>query len=432
MQRQSARLLRDLSVAASVSAALFVPGCGDEGNATETGRELASSSLAGSGALVRLGIDVLLADSLHLVEGLRVGLITNHTGVGADGVPSIDRIFQHPSIDLVALFSPEHGIRGEAGAGVEVSDETDPNTGLPIHSLYGATLKPTPEMLEGLDALLFDIQDVGSRYYTYIYTMALAMEAAGQAAVRFIVLDRPNPVGGTLVQGNVLDPEYASFVGRYPIPMRHGMTTAELASLFQSTFEVDVDLRVVPMQGWTRDMLYSDSNLDWWPPSPNMPDLESALHYSGTCLFEGTNLSVGRGTERAFQWIGAPWLDGNQLAGLLTDAELPGVRFHPARFTPNAPGDGKFGGVEVRGVRLEVTDPQVYDPTRTAVALLLESRRMSGGRWEWNSEHFDRLAGTQSVRIGVELGESESEITREWGQEIEGFLELRDEVLIYR
>ena len=432
MQRQSARLLRDLAVAASVSAALFVPGCGDEGNATETGRELASLRLAGSGALVRLGIDVLLADSLHLVEGLRVGLITNHTGVGADGVPSIDRIFQHPSIDLVALFSPEHGIRGEAGAGVEVSDETDTNTGLPIHSLYGATLKPTPEMLEGLDALLFDIQDVGSRYYTYIYTMALAMEAAGEAAVRFVVLDRPNPVGGTLVQGNVLDPEYASFVGRYPLPMRHGMTTAELASLFQSTFGVDVDLRVVPMQGWTRDMLYSDSNLDWRPPSPSMPDLESALHYSGTCLFEGTNLSVGRGTERAFQWIGAPWLDGNQLAGLLTDAELPGVRFHPARFTPNAPGDGKFGGVEVRGVRLEVTNPQVYDPTRTAVALLLESKRMSGGRWEWNSEHFDRLAGTQSVRIGVELGESESEITREWGQEIEGFLELRDEVLIYR
>ena len=432
MQRQSAGRLRDLAVAASVSVALFVAGCGDEGDATETACDLASSRLAGSGSSVRLGIDVLIADSLHLVEGLRVGLITNHTGVGADGVPSIDRIFQHPSIDLVALFSPEHGIRGEAGAGVEVSDETDPNTGLPIHSLYGATLKPTPEMLEGLDALLFDIQDVGSRYYTYIYTMGLAMEAAGEATVRFIVLDRPNPVGGTLVQGNVLDPEYASFVGQYPIPMRHGMTTAELASLFQTAFGVDVDLRVVPMQGWTRDMLYSDSNLEWRPPSPSMPDLESALHYSGTCLFEGTNLSVGRGTERAFQWIGAPWLDGDQLAGLLTDAELPGVGFHPARFTPNAPGDGKFGGVEVRGVRLEVTDPQVYDPTRTAVALLLESKRMSGARWEWNSEHFDRLAGTQSVRIGVELGESESEITREWGQEIEGFLELRDEVLIYR
>jgi uncharacterized protein YbbC (DUF1343 family) len=383
-------------------------------------------------AAVRPGIDVLLADSLHLVRGRRVGLITNHTGVGADGVSTIDRIFAHPDVQLVALFSPEHGIRGAVEAGMEVADETDPDTGIPIHSLYGETLKPTPEMLEGLDALLFDIQDVGSRYYTYIYTMALAMEAAGEAAVQFIVLDRPNPVGGRLVQGNVLDPELSSFVGRYPVPMRHGMTPGELASLFRNAFGVDVDLRIVPLQGWTRDMLYSDTGLDWLAPSPNMPELESALHYPGTCLFEGTNLSVGRGTDRAFQWIGAPWLDGDQLARILTDAQLPGVRFYPARFTPEAPGDGKFDGIEVNGIRLEVIDPNIYDPTRAAIALLIESRRMSGDRWEWTPEHFDRLAGTQRVRNGVELGESESDITREWGQDIEAFGELRDPVLIYR
>lgn len=432
MQRQSAQRLQGLAVACAISAPLLTLGCGTETEGAGGGPDSDLRPSAGAVASVLPGIDVLLADSLHLVRGQRVGLITNHTGVGADGVSSIDRIFAHPDVQLVALFSPEHGIRGAVEAGTEVADETDPETGIPIHSLYGETLKPTPAMLEGLDALLFDIQDVGSRYYTYIYTMALAMEAAGEAALPFIVLDRPNPVGGRLVQGNVLDPALSSFVGRYPIPMRHGMTPGELASLFRSAFGVDVDLRVVPLQGWTRDMLYSDTGLAWRAPSPNMPDLESALHYPGTCLFEGTNLSVGRGTDRAFQWVGAPWLDGDQLARILTDARLPGVRFHPARFTPEGPGDGKFDGIEVNGVRLEVTDPSIYDPTRAAMALLVESRRMSGERWEWTPEHFDRLAGTQRVRNGVELGESESEITRGWGQNIEAFRELREPVLIYR
>ena len=431
MQRQSARWTAEMWIVAVIAGVLFAVGCrrvGDEDtdSATTEARDGIEASTS-----VRPGIDVLLADSLHLVQDHRVGLITNHTGLDAEGTSSIDRLFEHPDVDLVALFSPEHGIRGDLQAGAEVDDEVDSATGLPIHSLYGATLRPTPSMLEGIELLLFDLQDVGARYYTYIYTMALAMEAAGEASIPFIVLDRPNPVGGRQVQGNVLEAAFASFVGRYELPMRHGMTPGELAILFRDSFGVGVDLTVVPMDGWARDMLFSDTGLPWRPPSPNMPDLESALHYAGICLFEGTNLSVGRGTERAFQWVGAPWLDGDELARRLAGTGLAGVRFYPARFTPRQPGDGKFDGTEVQGVRLEVTDPEAYDPTVTAVVLLIETKRLSGDRWEWNVEHFDRLAGTQRIRNGVEQGDSATTIVQSWQGQVEGFRELRSASLIY-
>ncbi len=379
----------------------------------------------------RPGIDVLLADSLHLVEGRRVGLVTNHTGISADGTPSIDLLFGHPEIELVGLFSPEHGIRGTAPPGALIDDTVDAPTGLPVYSLYGATRSPTPAMLEGIDVLLFDIQDIGARYYTYVYTMALAMAAAGEASIRFVVLDRPNPVGGDLVQGNVLDPAFASFVGLYPLPMRHGMTPGELARLFHDHFGVEAELTVVPMENWRREMHFTDTGLPWRRPSPNLPDLESAFHYSGTCLFEGTNLSVGRGTERAFQWVGAPWLDGELLAGRLSRMGLRGVRFHPARFVPQDPGDGKFDRTEVRGVRLEVTDPGSYDPTTTAVAMLVEARRIAGERWEWNVGHFDRLAGSTRLRSGIEAGLAPDTLVAEWSEALDRFGSLRESSLIY-
>jgi uncharacterized protein YbbC (DUF1343 family) len=388
-----------------------------------------SPSISSEG--VRPGIEVLLEDSLHLVRGLRVGLITNQTGIDRAGVSSIDRLASHPDVHLVALFSPEHGIRGAAQAGASIDDDVDEGTGLPIFSLYGATVRPTPEMLEGIEILLFDIQDIGTRYYTYVYTMAYAMEGAGAAGIPFVVLDRPNPLGGLLVQGNVLDPALASFVGLYPIPMRHGMTPGELARLFHDEFGVQGRLQVVPAEGWIRSMGFAETALPWRPPSPNMPNLESALHYPGTCLFEGTNLSVGRGTDRAFQWIGAPWLDGIELARRMTALLLPGVAFHPARFTPSAPGDGKFDGVEVGGVRLEVTDPAAYDPAQTGVALLVEARRLSGDRWAWADDHFDRLAGTHRLRIGVEEGRSWTELVSEWEAQLEDFEEIRRPFLLY-
>ena len=418
MQRQSARREKGWRFVLLFSGALLLADCGSQDVSTEV-------------SPVRPGIDVLLSDSLDLVRGLRVGLITNQTGIGADEVPSIDRLYEHPEVQLVALFSPEHGIRGTVEAGRVVDDQVDARTELPIHSLYGPTRKPTSEMLDGIDALLFDIQDIGARYYTYIYTMALAMEAAGEASIPFLVLDRPNPVGGRQVQGNVLDPAFASFVGRYALPMRHGMTPGELAILFRRAFGIQADLRVVPIEGWSRDMLFPDTGLPWRAPSPNMPDLESALHYSGTCLFEGTNLSVGRGTDRPFQWVGAPWLDGEELARVVSQAALPGVRIESARFTPEEPGDGKFDGVEVSGVRLQVTDAEIYDPTLTAVTILIEARRMSGELWQWNIDHFDRLAGTQLLRTGVEQGASASQITMSWDPAIERFRELRGRSLMY-
>ena len=379
---------------------------------------------------VRPGLEVLLSDSIHLIQGLRVGLITNHTGIDSRRVHGIDRLAAVPQVELAALFSPEHGIRGEAEGGVGIQSQEDERTGLPIHSLYGETRKPTPEMLEGLDALLFDIQDVGARYYTYVSTMALAMEAAGEAGIPFLVLDRPNPIGGVAVQGSVLDPEFATFVGLFPVPMRHGMTPGELARLYVGEFGIQVDLEVLPLEGWRREMTFGDTNLPWVPPSPNMPSVESALHYPGTCLFEGTNISVGRGTDIAFQIVGAPWLNGDSLAAALARYQIPGVDFQAVHFTPQNPGDGKFPDQEVQGVRLVSLSPD-YDPTLAALALLRETRRMSGDRWEWRQGHFDRLAGTDRLREGVETGHQLDVLREGWDEALEAFRRLRDGYLIY-
>jgi uncharacterized protein YbbC (DUF1343 family) len=378
---------------------------------------------------VRPGIEVLLEDSLHLVAGRRVGLITNQTGVDASGRSSIDRLFEHPEVELVALFTPEHGIRGDAAPGEVVDDEVDSGTGLPIYSLYGTVRKPTPEMLEGIDVLLADYQDIGARYWTYVSTMTLAMEAAAEQGIPFVVLDRPNPIGGA-TQGNVLDPPFATFVGRYPVPMRHGMTPAELARYARGEHDIDVDLHVAPADGWRRSMSFEETGLPWIQPSPNMPNVESATHYPGICLFEGTNLSVGRGTDIAFQHVGAPWLDGEALARTMNAYGLRGVRFEATRFTPRSPGDGKFDGVEVSGVRLIATSAD-YDPTEAAMALLVETRRMSGDEWGWLVSHFDRLAGTDQIREAIEAGTGAAEISEGWDEELAEFIRMREPYLIY-
>lgn len=393
------------------------------------------------GAPVRLGVQALLGDSLHLVDGRRVGLITNHTGIyRADTRPEaspdgavghvIDALYEAPEVELAALFAPEHGIRGEEEGGETIDTEVDERTGVTIHSLYGETRRPTPEMLEGVDVLVFDMQDVGARYYTYPSTMAYAMEAAGEHGIPFIVLDRPNPIRGDVVQGNVLDPEYSTFVGLYPVAMRHGMTHGELARMYVGEFGIDVELHVVPAEGLTRRMTYDDTGLPWIPPSPNMPSLESALAYPGTCLFEGTPLSVGRGTDRAFQWIGAPWLDGEALAAALEGYGFEGVSFEAVTFTPTSPGDGKFDGVEVSGVRV-VGESSMYDAPGVAVAMLVETYRASGDRWSWRESHFDRLAGTDALRRGIEAGLGVDELTAGWAAEIGAFEEMRAPYLIY-
>ncbi|MDA0328612.1 MAG: DUF1343 domain-containing protein [Gemmatimonadetes bacterium] len=379
---------------------------------------------------VRPGIEVLLRDSLHLVAGRRVGLVTNHTGVDRTGRSDIDLLAGHEAFDLVALYSPEHGIRGVERAGAAIDSSVDERTGLPIHSLYGETRKPTPTMLDGVDVLVFDMQDIGARYYTYVSTMALAMEAAGEQGIPFLVLDRPNPIRGDVVQGSVLDPEYATFVGMYPVPMRHGMTPGELARMYVGAFGIDVELHVVPVDGWTRATLFTETGLPWIPPSPNMPSVESALAYPGTCLFEGTPLSVGRGTDRAFQWIGAPWLDGESLAAALNGYEIPGVRFEAVAFTPVDAGDRKFEGQEVYGVQL-IPESSDYDASRAVVAMLIETYRASGSNWGWFVAHFDRLAGSDALRLGIEAGQDLDALTRGWAAPLAQFEELRAPFLIY-
>ncbi len=420
-----------LAVALGLLAAAACSPAGDANGETAAATSATPQPQTPQPGNVRPGIEVLLSDSLALVRGRRAGLITNHTGRDRSGTPSIDLLADHPEVELVALFSPEHGIRGSAEAGVRVEGGVDERTGLPIHSLYGETRAPTTEMLDGIDVLLFDIQDVGTRYYTYLSTMALAMEAAGKHGIPFVVLDRPNPIGGDPVHGNILDPAFSSFVGLYPIPMRHGLTAGEFARMAVGEFGVEVDLSVAALDGWSRTMPYDDTGIPWIAPSPNMPSVESALHYPGTCLFEGTPISVGRGTDIAFQQLGAPWLDGEALAARLNALGVHDASFIPVRFTPSSPGDGKFGGTEVGGVRLESAGPD-YDPTLAALALLVEIKAMSGDQWSWRIGHFNRLAGTDELRAALDAGATYAELARGWGDGLEDYLARRAEYLLYR
>jgi uncharacterized protein YbbC (DUF1343 family) len=359
------------------------------------------------------------------------GINANHTGRTIAGESSIDVLHRRTDVELVALFAPEHGLRGTADAGERVVDGVDEKTGLTVYSLYGATRQPTREMLQGVDALVFDVQDIGTRYYTYVWTMALAMQSAAEHGVDIVVLDRPNPIGGTHVQGNVLRPGYATFVGLHPVPMRHGMTAGELARLVNTEFGVNARLHVVPVQGWRRALWYDHTQLPWVPPSPNMPDLESATHYPGTCLFEGTNLSVARGTPIAFQQLGAPWLNNEEIVRRLNARRLHGVRFEAVSFTPQNAADRKFNDQAVRGVRFITTDRATYDPTIAAIALLVEIQRLHADELTFHVAHFDRLAGTDRVRQQILAGADVQDITATWREQIERFDTLRRKYLLY-
>ena len=388
--------------------------------------------LAATGGLsaqnVRPGVEVLLAGDMASLKGMRVGLITNHTGVLRDGRSEIDALFADKRIKLVALFGPEHGLRGTAEAGADVSNDRDAKTGLPIYSLYGETNRPTKAMLENLDALVFDIQDIGTRYYTYPWTMALAMKAAAENGKRFVVLDRPNPIGGEEVQGNVNDT--LTFVGLYPVPMRHGMTVGELATMINKRFNINADLVVIKAEGWKRKQYADQTGLPWIKPSPNMPSLESAIHYPGICLFEAVNVSVGRGTPTAFQILGAPWLDNVKLIEKLNGYHFQGVRFEPTEFTPVNPGDQRYGGEHLKGIRFVVTDREKYDPTVVAIAALVELRALHPDQVKI-SRGFDRLVGNSRVRAQVERGASVKDITKDWEDQAEAFEKLRKPYLLY-
>ncbi|MED3718432.1 DUF1343 domain-containing protein [Geobacillus thermodenitrificans] len=384
---------------------------------------------------LELGIEVLLKEQKKLIKGKRIGLITNPTGVDRDLNSSVDLLYNDRDVELVALYGPEHGVRGSAQAGEYVPFYIDEKTGLPVYSLYGPTKKPTPEMLKGVDILLFDIQDVGARFYTYIYTMAYAMEAAKENNIPFIVLDRPNPLGGVKVEGPVLETDYSSFVGMCPIPLRHGMTVGELALLINKEFGIDADVTVVKMKGWKRSMYYDDTGWQWVLPSPNMPTLDTALVYPGTALFEGTNVSEGRGTTKPFELIGAPFIDGLQLAEKLNALRLPGVRFRPASFQPTF---SKYSGTLVHGVQIHVTDRQVFRPVETGVAMVKTIHDLYPDQFAFRAEdsqgisYFDQLIGNGWVRKAIEEGMTMEQMKKRWEKDVEAFHKKRERYLLYK
>jgi uncharacterized protein YbbC (DUF1343 family) len=386
------------------------------------------SGTAARRAEVRPGIEVLVAGDMAALRGLRVGLITNHTGKTRSGESSIDVLHNDARVRLVSLFAPEHGIRGAEEGGVRIEAGRDTKTGLPIHSLYGQTQKPTAEMLQDVDALVFDIQDIGARYYTYPWTMALAMQAAAEHRKRFVVLDRPNPIGGELVQGNINDT--TSFVGLYPVPMRHGMTVGEIARFVNREFNINADLVVIPVAGLQRSMWFEQTGLPWTPPSPNMPSIESATHYPGLCIFEGTNISVGRGTPTAFQLLGAPWLNARELINRLNSYKFPGVRFDAVTFTAVKPGDNKYPDQVVTGVRFITTDRRTYDPTKVAVAALLEIRKLHPAEFRWGGS-FPRLYGVRGARALIESGAGYDQLVAGWDAQVQAFRARRQPYLLY-
>jgi len=386
---------------------------------------------------VRLGVEVAVSELPAVLAGKRVGLITNHSGRDHAGTSTIDLLHEHPGLELVALYAPEHGIRGEATG--HIADEMDEKTGLPIYSLYGEHRKPTPEMLEGVEALVFEAQDVGVRQYTYITTMAMGMQAAAEKGIPFVVLDRPNPIGGVVVEGNLLDPEYSNFAGYYPIASRHGMTIGELARMFNEEFGIGADLTVVAMEGWRREAWFDDTDVPWVKPSPNLPTLEGAIHYPGTVFFEGTNVSEGRGSERPFELIGAPWMSrAAEVADSMNALGLAGVRFEAVEYDI-APGARKYGGEHLQGVRLVVTDRESYRPVTAALLLMDMIRRLHPAEFEWRGGNnpdspgnytLDRLIGTDRVRLAIENGTLPA-LLEEWKADEEKFRAMRKPYLLY-
>jgi uncharacterized protein YbbC (DUF1343 family) len=385
---------------------------------------------------VRLGSDVLLCS--NRLTGARVGVVCNHASIDRGFLHIIDRVEVCEGVTLAAIFGPQHGFRSDVQDNmVETPHGDDARRRVPVYSLYSETREPTAEMLRGVDALIVDLQDIGARIYTYIYTMANCMRAAARHGVPVIVCDRPNPIGGTAVEGARLQPGWESFVGQFPIPMRHGMTIGELAVLFNDAFGIGASLEVVRMEGWMRDMYADATGLPWVMPSPNMPTLDTAIAYPGTVLFEGTMLSEGRGTTRPFELVGAPWIDAECFAGEMNGAALGGVYFRPAGFEPTFQ---KHAKQPCGGCQIHVTDRGAFRPVITGVALIDMFRRLEPGRFAWRQppyeyEHdkmpIDILAGSDVLRRQIEGGMPIREIAGSWEDDEAAFRQLRAPYLLY-
>ena len=385
---------------------------------------------------VRLGSDILLCS--NRLKGARVGIVCNHASIDRGFLHVIDRVNTCEGVTLAAIFGPQHGFRSDVQDNmVETPHGDDPRRRVPIYSLYSETREPTAEMLRGLDALIVDLQDIGARIYTYIYTMANCMRAAARHGISVIVCDRPNPIGGTAVEGATLRGGWESFVGQFPIPMRHGMTIGELAKLFNDAFGLGASLDVVKLEGWTREMYADETGLPWVMPSPNMPTLETAVVYPGTVLFEGTLLSEGRGTTRPFELVGAPWIDAESFAGAMNGAGLEGAYFRPAGFEPTFQ---KHAKQPCGGCQIHVTDRQTFKPVLAGVALIDMFRRFDAKKFAWRQppyeyEHdkmpIDILAGSDLLRKQIEAGAPLGEIAASWADDEAAFRRTREPYLLY-
>ncbi len=350
---------------------------------------------------VRTGLEVLLTDSMHLVRGKRVGLLTNHSGRLPNGTSTIDALFKAPGVKLVALFGPEHGIRGVAKAGEKIASSVDSATGVPIYSLYGDIRAPSADMLKDMDVLLYDIQDVGARVYTFQWTMALAAEAAGKAGVQFLILDRPNPIRADRIDGGILDTAFKSLVGLYPVALRYGFTPGELGHYLAASGKLKADVRVAPMQGYRRSMWYEETGLPWVNPSPNLRNVDASLLYTGTVFFEGVNISEGRGTDDPFAQVGASWLtDAGAIAAELNAKKIPGVSFDSISRTVEA--GFEFGGETIPMIHLRVTDRNAVEPVVVGAQMLRAIYARHKDKWVWRRGSIDRLSGSTRLREAVE------------------------------
>jgi uncharacterized protein YbbC (DUF1343 family) len=367
-----------------------------------------------------------------------VGIVCNPASVDAELRNSLDRLAAVNEVSLAAIFGPQHGFRSDVQENmIETGHGRDADRGVPVYSLYSETREPTADMLKDVDILVIDLQDVGTRIYTYIYTMANCLRAARRHAVKVIVCDRPNPIGGTAVEGPMLVHGYESFVGLFPIPMRHGMTIGELARLFNDEFGIGADLEVMTMDGWRREMYWDETNLPWVLPSPNLPTLDSAIVYPGTVLFEGTNISEGRGTTRPFELLGAPWIHAETFTASLNRLDLPGVRFRPTVIEPTF---HKHAKTSCGGCQIHVLDRRAFRPVETGVALLAAFRACGPGRFAWREPPYeyesvklpiDILAGSSELREQIEGGVTAVEIARSWQRGVEAFLDVRRRYLLY-
>ena len=382
---------------------------------------------SGAAAPVRPGVEVFVEHPPAVVRGKRVGLITNQSGIDRQRRSTIDLLRASTELTLVALYSPEHGIRGIAET--RVTSSVDEKTGLPVHSLYGETYKPTPRMLEGIDVLVYDIQDLGVRQYTYESTLALAMQAAVEKGIPIVVLDRPNPITGTILEGDILEPAYHSFVGIYPVLSRHGMTLGELAKMYNAEQRIGAELTVVPVEGWRRGTWWDQTGLPWVNPSPNIRRLEAAIHYPGTVFFEAINVSEGRGTDLPFEQIGAPWLKNTEVVGAMNAMRLPGIRFETVAFRV-AESANKYPGQLLNGVRFILTDRDAYRPLATSLLMIDLIRRLHPDQFQWADSTIERHGGTARLRRAIESG-TLPELLREWERDQAAFREKRAPYLIY-